>query len=73
MRDYDFRKRMIGKGYYDTLSEENMKEGQFCSVHFEDGCRIGRIVSCNGDTITVEFDNGTMEGIPKEIVMPFNY
>lgn len=50
-----------------------MKEGQFCSVHFEDGCSIGRIVSDNGDTIAVEFDNVIIEGIPKERVMPFNY
>ena len=38
-----------------------MKIGQFCSVHFEDGCSIGKIVSDEGDTITVEFDNGIMD------------
>jgi len=58
---------------YDAISEGNMKEGQFCSVHFEDGCRIGKIISDDGDTITVEFDNGVMEGIPKERIIPFNY
>lgn len=50
-----------------------MKIGQFCSVHFKDGCSIGKIVSDEGDTITVEFDNGIMEGIPKEYVIPFGY
>ena len=50
-----------------------MKEGQFCSVHFSDGCCIGKIVSDDGDTITVAFDNGIMKGIPKERVMPFGY
>ena len=48
-----------------------MKVCQFCSVHFQDGCCIGEIVSDDGETITVEFSNGIMEGIPKERVMPF--
>ena len=50
-----------------------MKTGQFCSVHFDDGCCVGKIVSDDGETITVEFDNGIMTGIPKERVMPFGY
>lgn len=50
-----------------------MKKRQFCSVHFEDGCSIGEIISDDGDTITVEFDNVIVEGIPKERVVPFGY
>lgn len=44
-----------------------MKPNDFVSVHFPYGCVIGRLVSVEADdTCTVEFDNGTMEGIPKE-------
>ena len=50
-----------------------MKIGQFCSVHFQDGSLVGKIISDEGDTITVEFDNGIVEGIPKDKVMPFGY
>ena len=52
---------------------KNMKIGQFCSVHFEDGCLVGKIISVDENTITAEFDNAIVEGIPKEIVTPFGY
>ena len=58
---------------YGQQKGNNMKEGQFCSVHFSDGCCIGKIVSDDGDTITVAFYNGIMKGIPKERVIPFGY
>ena len=42
-----------------------MKVGDFVDVHFEQGCVIGRLLSDDGDTVTVSFDNGILEGIPK--------
>lgn len=49
-----------------------MKTGDFVDVHFETGCKIGRLVSDEGDTVTVKL--GTVLGdivmteIPKNIV-----
>ena len=43
-----------------------MKIGDFVDVHFDYGCVVGRLLSDDGDTVTVEFDNGICEGIPKE-------
>lgn len=44
-----------------------MKPGDFIDVHFEHSCLVGKMLSDDGDTITVEFDNGIIEGIPKKI------
>ena len=43
-----------------------MKIGDFVDVHFDFGCLIGRLISDEGDTVSVEFDNGICEGIPKD-------
>ena len=45
-----------------------MKSGDFVDVHFPDGCLIGKLISDDGKTVTVEFDNGILTDIPKEIV-----
>ena len=51
-----------------------MKAGDFVDVHFHDiGCQIGRFVSDDGDTVSVELGTVTGEnivlcGIPKERV-----
>lgn len=50
-----------------------MTTGDFVSVHTEDGCVIGRFISDDGDTVTVELNQigiGAVcfYGIPKEIV-----
>lgn len=50
-----------------------MKIGEFCSVHLEDGCCIGRIISVNEETVDVEFDNAILTEIPKDKIMPFGY
>lgn len=44
-----------------------MKPGDFIDVHFEHSCLVGKMLSDDGDTITVEFDNAIIEGIPKKI------
>ena len=49
-----------------------MKKGDFVDVHFDSGCEIGKLVSDNGDTVTVKL--GTVRGttvmseVPKERV-----
>ncbi len=51
-----------------------MKAGDFVDIHFHDiGCQIGRFVSDDGDTVSVELGTVTGEnivlcGIPKERV-----
>lgn len=50
-----------------------MKPGDFVDVHFPDGCCIGRLVSDDGDTLTIEFKtifggNIIVKGIPKNVV-----
>jgi len=45
-----------------------MKPGDFVDVHLEQGYVIGRLLSDDGDTVTVSFDNGILEGIPKDVV-----
>lgn len=45
-----------------------MKPGDFVDVRFEYGCVIGKLLSDDGDTVTVSFDNGILEGIPKDVV-----
>lgn len=44
-----------------------MKSGDFVDVHFSEGCKIGKLLSDDGDTVTVEFGNAVCEGIPKEL------
>lgn len=52
-----------------------MEKGDFVDVHFDSGCEIGKLVSDNGDTMTVKL--GTVRGktvmseIPKERVTPW--
>ena len=45
-----------------------MKPGDFVVVHFPHVCLIGKLVSDDGETVTVEFGNGICEGIPKKLV-----
>lgn len=45
-----------------------MTSGSFVDVHFCDGCKIGMLVSDEGETVTVEFDNVIVSEIPKRIV-----
>lgn len=49
-----------------TQSDGIMKIGDFVDVHFDFWCVIGKLISDEGDTVSVEFDNGICEGIPKE-------
>lgn len=50
------------------MEEKAMKLGDFVDVHFPDGCLIGELISDEGETVTVEFDNGICYGIPKSNV-----
>ena len=49
-----------------------MKKGDFVDVHFDSGCQIGKLISDNGNTMTVKLgtDRGTIitMDIPKERV-----
>lgn len=45
-----------------------MKVGDFVDVHFEQGCVIGRLLSDDGNTVTVLFGDGILEEIPKDVV-----
>lgn len=46
-----------------------MKIGDYVDVHLDEGCCIGKLISDDGETVTVEFDNGiALTDIPKEIV-----
>lgn len=45
-----------------------MKPGSIVDVHFYEGCKIGMLISDEGETVTVEFDNVIMSEIPKRIV-----
>lgn len=45
-----------------------MKPGDFVDVHTSEGCCIGRLVSDDGDFLTVAFDACTVCGIPKYFV-----
>ena len=44
-----------------------MKPNDFVDVHFEDGCKIGRLLSDEGNTVTVSFGNAIVTDIPKEL------
>ena len=52
-----------------------MKKGDFVDVHFDSGCQIGKLISDNGNTMTVKLgtDRGTiiMMDIPKERITPW--
>ena len=52
-----------------------MKTGDYVDVHFETGCQIGKFISDEGETVTVElgtiFGKIIMSDIPKNIVTPF--
>lgn len=45
-----------------------MKIGDYVDVHLDEGCCIGKLILDDGETVTVEFDNGILTDIPKEIV-----
>lgn len=50
-----------------------MNIGDRVDVHFDDGCKIGVLVSDEGETVSVSFgtimgSDITIEGIPKERV-----
>lgn len=45
-----------------------MKPGDFVDVHTSEGCYIGRLVSDDGDFLTVEIGTCTVYGIPKDFV-----
>ena len=48
-----------------------MKPGDFIAIHTDEGCKIAKMISDEGDTITAEcgtvFGKQVFYGIPKEI------
>lgn len=45
-----------------------MKPGDFVAVHAPDGTVVGKLISDDGDTVTVSFNGKEFYNIPKEIV-----
>lgn len=59
---------MIEIGTLEVTEELNiMKPNDFVDVHFEDGCKIGRLLSDEGSTVTVSFGNAIVTDVPKEL------
>lgn len=48
-----------------------MEIGDFVDVFFEDGDMIGRLVSDEGDTVTVSIDRNEIYDIPKQYCRPW--
>lgn len=48
-----------------------MEIGDFVDVFFEDGDKIGRLVSDEGDTVTVSIDGDVIYGVPKQYCRPW--
>lgn len=41
--------------------------GDYVEVHTEYGCLVGKFISDDGDTYTIEFDHGfLLHGVPKQ-------
>ena len=66
---------MIGrKDTYQNLilyRGEIMEIGDFVDVFFEDCDIIGRLVSDEGDTVTVSIDGNEIYGVPKQYCRPW--
>lgn len=48
-----------------------MEIGDFVDVFFEDCDMIGRLVSDEGDTVTVSIDGNEIYGVPKQYCRPW--
>lgn len=48
-----------------------MKPGDFVDVHMEEGCAIGKVLEIRDGVVDVEFDNGILTDIPRDVVTPW--